>query len=181
MVSVAHGLRQMAVHAQAFTDSLATVVHRIQVETSPGRWYAVPRAVSAASMRVELDAPPPLTDWDGSHVLVWGGYNDTAEPLNSSEFDIERGPGYWQRTYGGVVPPTTRRTWPMQDESPRRWDDQRRIPCPTNVTISWPDEGYPCQLCWAAERWPWEPLRVCPLSVSVESTYCAKHAGILGT
>ena len=43
--------------------------------------------------------------------------------------------------------------------------------------ITWPDEGYPCQLCWAVKRWPWEPMRSCPISVDVESTYCEKHGG----
>jgi hypothetical protein len=43
--------------------------------------------------------------------------------------------------------------------------------------ITWPDEGYPCQLCWAVKRWPWEPMRSCPISMDVESTYCEKHGG----
>ena len=43
--------------------------------------------------------------------------------------------------------------------------------------ITWPDEGYPCQLCWSAKRWPWEPMRSCPVTVDVESTYCEKHGG----
>jgi len=37
------------------------------------------------------------------------------------------------------------------------------------------EEPYPCQLCWAAARWPWEPLRACPSFVDVELTYCTRH------
>lgn len=41
----------------------------------------------------------------------------------------------------------------------------------------WPtrDDEWPCQLCWAVNRWPWEPARGCPITVPVEATYCEKH------
>lgn len=45
--------------------------------------------------------------------------------------------------------------------------------------IAWPNEGYPCQICWAVGRWPWEPMRVCPYTTNPETTYCTKHAELV--
>lgn len=47
---------------------------------------------------------------------------------------------------------------------------------PDAHVVTWPDKGYPCQVCWAVGRWPWEPERCCPVEVDVESTYCKRHA-----
>lgn len=43
--------------------------------------------------------------------------------------------------------------------------------------LCWPDEGYPCEVCWSLMRWPWEPLRACP--IEIEPTYCDEHAEMI--
>lgn len=54
------------------------------------------------------------------------------------------------------------------DNDSRRWQHE---------PWHWPtrDDEYPCQLCWAVNRWPWEPARGCPITVPVEVTYCDRH------
>jgi len=128
---------------------------------------------------------------NNEHVIMFGGVNDTAEPFNSSEFDVHRGPGYWAQyaDQQPVIPMD--RSWSARFESPNTdvlrhlfgasWDDRQGGGVRDLMNgIVWPDEGYPCQVCWSIYRWPWEPARACPLSVPVESTYCEAHtAGIL--
>jgi hypothetical protein len=160
---------------ESIASSIQVMINGVFVEYVPPSGDA-----RATAMRVPDDAPPPVVigdpprvhDWNGRQVVFWGRGNGSArtsddaplpiaEPFNSTAFDIARGPGYWERTYGGA----------LAGDGPGG-----RIYAPYDPGVSWPDEGYPCQLCWAAGRWPWEPARVCPLTVPVESTYCVRHS-----
>lgn len=174
-VMPAHGwLDELAEAAGRLSEIMASVASSIQVMIN-GVFveYVTPsRDARAAAMRVPDDAPPPVVvgepprvhDWSGRQVVFCGGADESARR----------------------VPRTANREWSMTVESPAEetlralfgLDPPGRIDCPTNLTISWPDEGYPCQLCWAVGRWPWQPTRGCPLSVPVESTYCARHAAL---
>lgn len=142
------------------------MVSHFSVLTTQG-WQTVP----ASSIRVPDDAPPPTT------MPMGDGVTDDRAAVE------ERQAAYRHLLMQYPMPTAVYRHLLMRYPIPMPWDDRQgdRIYAPYDPGVSWPDEGYPCQLCWAVGRWPWEPLRVCPLSVSVESTYCAKHAGILGT
>lgn len=174
----AHGcLDELAEVVGRLSEIMESVASAIQVMINDVfvEYVTPSRDARAAAMRVPDDAPPPVVvgepprvhDWNGRQVVFWGGENGSARTPDDAP-TLRPLTGEWTMRVESPAEATLRTLFGL--------DPHGRIDCPTNLTISWPDEGYPCQLCWAAGRWPWEPARVCPLTVPVESTYCARHA-----